>query len=93
MKINMAANTTSPVENQRMVGNLIKEFCASYNIPFNTAIYSHLLHKGSDQLAVWAAEVKKLPFQHVVIKDESQTYGIIFDFEENKHLTELLLKG
>jgi hypothetical protein len=93
MKINMAANSETPVEIQKMLGNLVKECCSHYNIPFNSGIYSHLIGEGSDVFIVWAKKEKDLHMTQLVIRDDIQTYGIIFDIEENKHLTELLLKG
>lgn len=92
MKINMAVNTESSAEQQKMIVNLIKEFCSNHRIPFNTGIYGYLIGDGSDIFINWTKKEKNLSMTHLVIGDETQTFGIIFDIEENKTLTELLLK-
>jgi len=92
MKINIANDTESPEELVKMLGNLVKEFCRNHKIPFNSGIFFHLVNEGSDIFIQWAKEEKDLHMTYLVIKDDNQTYGIIFDIEENKTLTDLLLK-
>lgn len=91
MKINIAANTESSNELLQMIGRLVKEFCKSHKIPFGPGIYNHLTSDGSDVFINWAKKEKDISMTHLIIKDEFQTYGIIFDIEENKALTDLLL--
>lgn len=92
MKINMAAGSLSPTNAQQVVGNLVKEFCQDYKISFNADSYTHLISDGVEHLARWSKEEKGLPFTYTKIADDLKTFGIVFDFEENGRLVEVLLK-
>ena len=91
MKINIMAESKSPRPMQLIVVNLVKEFCEDNKIPFNTSIFHHLTaDAGVAHLNKWTKE-RGLPFTYTKIADKSATYAVIFDFEENENLTNLLL--
>lgn len=94
MKINVQHDTTSSKENVKMVGLLIKELCEEFGMKFDHNTYAYFLDQGpgSDFFSEWLTTTKKLPAKFYFFKHDTRALGTVIELEENKVLTELLLK-
>jgi hypothetical protein len=90
MKINLAADTTSSKEQQKLVYWLASEMAKEYKI--HSGVIMHFIDEGNDDFRNWIKQTHNVNVGRFLFRDSTRTYGAGFDFEDSPELTALLLK-
>lgn len=90
MKINLISDTKNSKEQQKFVYWLAHEMANEYNIGSSGVM--HFVNEGSKDFCNWIKQTHNVNVGRFLFKDNTQTYGAGFDFENGPELTALLLK-
>ena len=90
MKINLASNTKSSEDQQKIVYWLASEMAKEYKI--GSSVVMHFINEGNDDFRKWIKQTHNVNVSRFLFRDNTQTYGAGFDFEDSPELTALLLK-
>lgn len=90
MKINLASNTKSSEDQQKIVYWLASEMAKEYKM--HSSVVMHFINEGNDDFRKWIKQTHNVNVSRFLFRDSTQTYGAGFDFEDSPELTRLLLK-